>query len=451
MANDWYGWAVALVLVVAYAIFVVVMYRRGRVGPGQTLSLFGPALMVKTQRGRSLLDRIGRFQRFWSVVGDAGIVLAALAMGTIVAVLALDATVALRTPASAAPTPQEALGIPGINPFIPIGYGLIALVIGVVLHEMMHGIIARSQKIGVKSIGILWLVIPVGAFVEQDDAEMNAAPRRKRARVAAAGVLANIVLAFVFFLLVAAVASTSLHPTANGVGLGAVVSGTPAASIGLHPGDIIVSINGTRTVTTNDLFNALAVTHANQTVGISYYDPNLGSIVSGSVRLEALSDYTHLSTDSTKGFLGVSPTFVTPTQLKTILVNPANGPGGPLAGVTYWVVLPIAGLEPVSGSTTSFYTVSGPLAGLGVGGFWILLNILYWLSWMNLLLGLSNALPLFPLDGGLIFRDFVASVTSRFKRGWDAARLDAFAGRVAVASSIAVVLLLLWQFVAPHL
>lgn len=449
--NEWVGWAVGLGLVAAYAIFVVAMYRRGRIGPDKPLTLFGPALMVKTQKGRGMLDRVGRFQRFWSVVGDAGLVLAALAMATILVVLVLDATVALRTPASAAPTPQEALGIPGINPFIPIGYGLIALVIGVVLHELMHGVIARSQKIGVKSIGILWLVIPVGAFVEQDDAEMNAAPRRKRGRVAAAGVLANLVLAVIFFLLVAAAVSTSVQPTADGVGLGAVVSGTPAASIGLHPGDVITSVNGTTTTTTVDLFNALALTHANQTVPISFYDPNVGGVVSRTVTLESLRDYTHVATDGSKGFLGVSPTFLTPTQLKSVLVNPGNGPGGPLAGVTYWVVLPIAGLSPVAGTTTTFYTISGPLAGLGVGGFWVLVNILYWLSWMNLLLGLSNALPLFPLDGGLLFRDFVASVTARLKKGWDAPRLDAFAGKVAVISSVAVVLLLLWQFVAPRL
>jgi membrane-associated protease RseP (regulator of RpoE activity) len=449
--DAWVGWAILLALIVGYAGAVVVLARRGRIGPNRAISLYGPALMIKTQRGKGFLDRVGRFTRFWSWVGDAGIVLAAAAMVTIVAVLALDATVALREPASAAPTPQEALGIPGINPFIPIGYGLVALILGVVLHEIMHGVLARSQKIGVKSIGILWLVIPVGAFVEQDDVEMNAAPRRKRARVAAAGVFANLVLAVIFFALLAAVVSTSVQPTADGVGLVQVVAGTPAAGIGLHPGDVILSINGTATTTTNDLFNALATTSANQTVAIQYYDPNVGHTISSSVKLEALSDYTHVASDRTKGFLGVSPSFLTPSQLKTILANPAAGPGGPLIGATYWVVLPIAGLEPVSGTTTSFLKVTGPLAGLGQGGFWVLANILYWLSWMNLLLGMSNALPLFPLDGGLIFRDFVASGASRLRKGWDSAKLDAFAGRAAIASSIAVVLLLLWQFVAPHL
>ncbi|MCI4318378.1 MAG: hypothetical protein L3J96_07550, partial [Thermoplasmata archaeon] len=35
----------------------------------------GPALMLKTKRGRGFLDRVGRFRRLWSVVGDVGIIL----------------------------------------------------------------------------------------------------------------------------------------------------------------------------------------------------------------------------------------------------------------------------------------------------------------------------------------------------------------------------------------
>lgn len=450
--DAWVGYAIALLLVAFYIGVVVALYRRGLIGPDKSFTLFaGFILMIKTQRGKGLLDRLGRHRRFFSAVGDAGIILAAAAMVTILAVLVLDATVALRTPASAAPTPQEALGLPGINPFIPIGYGLLALVIGVVLHELMHGVIARSQKIGVRSIGVLWLVVPIGAFVEQDDTEMNAAPRRQRARVASAGVLANLVLAVIFFLLLAGLVSTSVQARSNGVEIVQVVGGTPASALGLVPGDLITSVNGTATTTSTQLINALGATHANETIPIQYYAPSSSSLVTTTVTLESYEDYSHVPADATKGFLGVSPAFVTPAQLRTILVSPSSGPGGPLTGTIYWVVLPIAGLEPVAGATANEFTLSGPLAGLGSSGFWILANILYWLSWMNLLLGLSNALPLVPLDGGLIFRDFVASIGARVKKGWDGPTLDAFAGKMAVLSSVAVFLLLLWQFVAPHL
>ncbi len=451
MAYEVSGWDIALVLVVAYAGVVYLLYRRGWIGPTKSLSLFGPALMVKTQRGRGLLDRWGRRARFWTIAADLGIVLAALAMVTIVALLVLDAIVATRVPASAAPTVQQALGIPGINPIIPIGYGLVALIVGVVLHELFHGIVARSQGIGVKSLGILWLVIPVGAFVEQDDEMMQAAPRRKRDRVAAAGVLANFALALGFFLVLSLVLTTGIQPNAVGVGIGYVLPGTPAANASLAAGDIVTAINGTPTPTNAALFTALESSRAGETVRVDYFSASANAPRSAQITLTSLAWYTHDPADAGKGFLGISLAFLTPAELKTELSVPVASPYGPLVGVTDWLVLPLAGLEPVAGTTAGFYHLTGVFSGMDPGWFWIGANLLYWLAWMNLLLGLSNALPLFPLDGGLLFRDFAASVAARLRRSWDAARLDRFAGRAAAVASILVLLLLVWQFVAPRL
>ncbi|MCI4361467.1 MAG: site-2 protease family protein, partial [Thermoplasmata archaeon] len=81
-----------------------------------------------------------------------------------------------------------------------------------------------------------------------------------------------------------------------------------------------------------------------------------------------------------------------------------------------WIILPLAGLQPIAGVAASFYHVAGPFAFMDPGSFWILANLLYWLAWMNLLLGMSNALPLFPLDGGLLFRDFSASIAARLRK-----------------------------------
>jgi membrane-associated protease RseP (regulator of RpoE activity) len=445
------GWTIALVLVILYAVVVYVLYRSGRIGPERAITLFGPALMIKTRQGRGMLDRVGRFRRFWSTAGDVGIVLAALAMVTIVVVLLIDAVIALRIPASAAPSVSEAVGIPGINPVIPLGYGLVALIIGVVLHELCHGVVARSQNIGVKSLGILWLVIPVGAFVEQDDVEMNAAPRRHRDRVAAAGVLANFVLAVVFFLLLAASVSVTVEPNANGAGIAGVVPGTPAANASLAAGDIITAINGTPTTTNAALISILSNSTPGEPISVTYYDPSLGGTVTTSITLTSLATYTNDSADRSKGFLGVSLLFLTPGQLKGVLVAPYGSSAGPLVGVTDWVVLPLAGIEPVSGTLTTFYHLSGPLAPLGNGGFWVYANLLYWLAWMNLLLGLSNSLPLIPLDGGLLFRDFSAGLAQRLRRGWDATRLDRFSLRMTAGASLLVIFLIVWQFIAPRL
>jgi membrane-associated protease RseP (regulator of RpoE activity) len=441
----WESVLIVLAVFAAYFGALFFLYRTGRIGPERTFSFFGPALMIKTRRGRTWLDRAGRFQTFWSAVADLGVILAALAMITIVLLLAWEGVLATRIPASAAPSPTEALGIPGLNPIIPLGYGIVALAVGIVLHELAHGVVARSQKVGVKSIGILWFVVPVGAFVEQDEAEMNGATRRRRTRIAAAGVLANFFLAVVFFLLLAAVVGSTVHPAANGVGVAEVISDTPAGNSSLTAGDIITNVNGTPTPDFIALSNALANTTPGETVSVTYYQGSTGTMVTIHPTL------TKNPYGGKEGFLGVGATFLTPTQTVQELVWPPGSSYGPLIGGEIWIVLPLAGLEPMSGPATNFFHLSGPLAGLGTNGFWILANLLFWLSWMNLLLGLSNALPLIPLDGGLLFRDFMASILSRLKRGWTVAHLDDVAGRLAVGSTFVVLFLLAWQFIAPHL
>ncbi len=443
--DPYFGYEIAIALIGLYGLILYLLYRAGRIGPERSLSLFGPALMTKTQRGRSLLDRWGRFSRFWSVIGDLGVTLAAIAMAVIVALLILGAITSLRLSPSQAPTPQEALGLPGINPIIPLGYGIVALVVGIVLHELMHGVIARSQKIGVKSLGILWFVIPIGAFVEQDDAEMQAASRRRRDRVAAAGVLANFALTVVFFVALSGLIASSVAPNANGVGIAYVESGTPAANVSLAAGDIITAIGTAPTPTTNLFDAALANSTPHETVTVTYYSASLGHSVTTSVVLATNPN------NSSRGFLGVAVYALTPSEIRGILIWPPGSDAGPVTGTLDWLVLPLAGIEPVSGTPASYFHLTGVMAHVSPSAFWIGANLLYWLAWMNLLLGLSNALPLFPLDGGLLFRDFAASLAARVKRGWTAAHLDEFGGRAAAVSSVLVLLLLLWQFIVPRL
>ena len=62
--------------------------------------------------------------------------------------------------------PAANLLIPGFNPYLPITYGLAALVITIIIHEAGHGVVARVHNIRVDSTGIvLFLGIPKCAFV----------------------------------------------------------------------------------------------------------------------------------------------------------------------------------------------------------------------------------------------------------------------------------------------
>ncbi|RLG21205.1 hypothetical protein DRN74_02970 [Candidatus Micrarchaeota archaeon] len=151
--------------------------------------------------------------------------------------------------------------IPGSPIYIPL-HAVFALVILVVVHEIAHGIIARREKIKVKSLGILTVgIFPMGAFTEPDEDELKRSPVRKRMRVFAAGSMANIITAFVFFcffMLFYLTAANNFvydpmsispsfipwgHDYVEGLKVVHVINKSNAFNASLRPGEIIKNID----------------------------------------------------------------------------------------------------------------------------------------------------------------------------------------------------------------
>ena len=97
------------------------------------------------------------------------------------------------------------------------------------------------------------------------------------------------------------------------------------------------------------------------------------------------------------------------------------------------------------------YKVTGPLSILPTGLFWMLANIFYYLFWINILLGIFNAIPAIPLDGGYVFKDGMNAVVSRIVPKMDAAKREKFINSLSVSLAFLILILILMTIIVPWL
>lgn len=76
-------------------------------------------------------------------------------------------------------------------------YFIIAIAIVAIVHEAAHGILARLNNIKIHSTGFAFLGPFLGAFVEQDDKQMNKAGKKEQMAILAAGTFANVLTAII--------------------------------------------------------------------------------------------------------------------------------------------------------------------------------------------------------------------------------------------------------------
>ncbi|MHC1630948.1 MAG: site-2 protease family protein [Methanotrichaceae archaeon] len=174
------------------------------------ISNWGPVIFFRTTRGLNLIDRLSGPKRLWKAAITAGIPLVILGMFLFFVMLILLDLVMMRAPPmpSIYTSPRNVLLIPGINQFIPIWYGWIALLVTMIVHEFSHGILCRVEGIKVNSMGLAILMAPVAAFVEPDEKELFGtekkeaiASRSARIRILSAGVIANFMVAAIAIML----------------------------------------------------------------------------------------------------------------------------------------------------------------------------------------------------------------------------------------------------------
>ncbi len=251
-------------------------------------------VMIRTKKLLNILDRLAKY-RIFADLGWAFLVIT-LVSGAIMlwlmlyqTYIVLTGSLAFRCAIGAAtaaqchasgntivspPSLQTYLLLPGINPVIPILYGIIGIVIAVVVHEGTHGVIARSFKMAVKSTGLVFfLIVPIGAFVEIDEKVIQKAKFRQSGRVMAGGPGSNILVALLALALLLLLVGGLVPTQFNGVNIGGVVSPSPAYNLytnhEIAPGDLIVAVNGTAVHSVSQLTSLMAGTHPNESLTLS--------------------------------------------------------------------------------------------------------------------------------------------------------------------------------------
>ncbi|MCU0798890.1 MAG: site-2 protease family protein [Candidatus Thermoplasmatota archaeon] len=554
----------AIAVLLSLWSFIVIFLDRKKVLERYGLSkIWGIGLMWRTEKGKGAIEKLSSPKRFWNIAANTG--LALFYTGMLLMFLMLlasayfSATSNLARPVGA----DEIFVLPGINPYIPLVFGLLGLIVAVVAHELSHGIMARAMDFSVKSLGLIFILIPIGAFMEPDEKEVENGPRPARMRMFAAGPLMNFFLAFLFIGLFSwgfmgsvqadsdpfmitniyeqsavhlslrgtptalySINGTAVHnygdiseiegiapgnwtvldmrigdtrsnvPIVAGVMIVGVSDDTPAGRADIKKGSIIQRIDD-NTIWNLDTFHDIMEDKVNgEVINVTLLEPVMnvdgkGFLLNGTYPpwvntsglypgLKGYPEYTQVSYNITlgdkydyininsfkgKGYLGVSTTFAGITgvgseELIGTLNHPASS-GGSLRerfGNVIYVIfrLPLdTKLMPLHGPLTEILEVDGVLSFVPEPLFWFLANCCFYIFWINILLGLFNALPMVPLDGGFVFRDTLVIIfgwfSRWFRKGASEETLVKWAKKVSTGASFFVLSLILIAVLAPWL
>jgi membrane-associated protease RseP (regulator of RpoE activity) len=259
------------------------------------ITAYGPLIMWRSYRGQGLLNALASPKTFWKTLITLCIPLVFVSMFIMLGMIAVaDIVMILKTPApSAATAPQNLLVIPGVNQFVPFVWGWIALIVGMVAHEFGHAIMAKAENIKVKSLGLLLIPIPMGAFAEIDEEEMfgtkaegktgeifgptetkaagvgvRKASSMAQVRILSAGVISNFLVAAIAFMLLFGPVLGAIGATNSEMVVVNVAPGTPAGDAGIRNNMIIRSVDGIN-LSTPDQFNDYLKAHAGSDVTIA--------------------------------------------------------------------------------------------------------------------------------------------------------------------------------------
>jgi len=405
--------------------------------------------MLRTRKGLSLMDKLGK----WRVSKPLAWVMlylmpvaGAVALYVIIEVLGIYLSPAGAAVASNIRTisPLANFLLPGINPYLPLSVWL-AVIVAVVIHEAAHGIVARSLGLPVKSAGVLLLLfLPIGAFVEVDDKQLKQSRSRDSLRVLAAGSGINFIVGMACILLLILTVS-AMVPAAKGAAIVGVVPDSPslhspAYLAGIKSGDFVVAINNSPVTDLGVLRNgSFSVGEKiNVTIWRNGQTMTLHNVVLSNYTVTTVNETSGQSTTVTYPFLGVDEASYSQLQATSSSYATAykSSPLAYLGEIPTFTRFELS--IPFSDALSGFYT--SPLGSLTPA----VTSSLFWMFFVNFNLAIFNSLPIYPMDGGQAFENFL--------RGAGGGRIsDELARRVTTGVTLAIFFALFILIAGPYI
>jgi membrane-associated protease RseP (regulator of RpoE activity) len=405
--------------------------------------------MVRTRKGLSLLDKLGRW-RISRPLGWLMLILMPIAGAVALYVVFFLVAALYFSPESATIvsnvrtiSPLANFLLPGINPYLPLSVWL-AIIVAVFIHEASHGIVARNVGMRVKAAGVVLLAfLPIGAFVEVDDKELKQSKSRDSLRVLAAGSGINFVVGIACLLLLILTVST-MTPAVKGAGIYGVVPDSPslhspAYLAGIQPGDFVTAINNSPVTDLSVLRNGSF--HIGQSINVTIWrngQTRTVPIVLANYTVTTVNETSGQSTSVSYPFLGVNEASY--AGLQSISSGYATlYKGSWLAYISYIPTFQRVELSiPFSDDLSGFYT--SPLGAFTPA----VTNALFWLFFVNFNLAIFNSLPIYLMDGGQAFEIFLRGA-GRGKISEDLAR------KLTTGTTLAIVFALFILIAGPYI
>ena len=218
----------------------------------------GVIIGFTTKKFNSFLRKFGSHRKFWRWIGNFAIIVSFIGM-IFISYYLIKVTylnlIGFHVKSVGLVLPG--IKIPGSPIFIPFWYGIISIFILILVHEFSHGIMAYAEKIKVKSVGFgLLLLFPV-AFVLPDEKKFEKLKGVSRARIAAMGPFANVILFLFASFLIALI--THFAGSQFYVSVYSINSTIPN-------GSLVYAVNG---IHLNNAFEIMKLTKNQQAVNLS--------------------------------------------------------------------------------------------------------------------------------------------------------------------------------------